>query len=668
MKASWNWLTDYVPLRAAVAEAAERLTMAGLMVEGIEETPDDFILDVEITSNRPDWLSQLGIAREAAALYGLALKVPQVELPDPVGRAADEAALEVAAQEICPLYTGRIIKGVKVGESPDWLKTRLAALGVRPVNNVVDITNYVMHECGQPLHAFDLALLGGRKIVVRRAENGEMITLIDGTRHTLRQSDLVIADEARPVAIAGIMGGIESEIGETTTDIFLESAKFDPYSIRMTAKRLGLSSDASYRFERGVDLETVDWGSRRASQMILEIAGGEIAEGVLAIGKTTLARPVVRLRMSRIERLLGVAVPIEETRRILASLGFVLRGGSPDETLVEVPSFRGDVKEEADLVEEVGRIYGYERVPFATGMRITAGRYTPRQRMVDAVNDVLTSAGFYGCVSYSLVSGAVFEKINPWSDKGLVYLQDRAGHENVFMRASLLASLITARKTNEDRKVKDADLYETAHIYLPSDGELPEQPLMVAAVFSADFSGIKGVIEKLLGELGVDDAAFETAAVPFLEEGLAARIVRDGEMIGYAGILAEDLRAQMDLGEGVSVFELRLKGLEQAAHAAAVFEPLKRFPGVERDLAVLVDEGVTWAGILSCIGKAGADFIDHISFASVYRGEPIPHGTKSVAFHIVFRSPERTLTGEQADAEQARVVDALSAGLGAALR
>lgn len=668
MKASWNWLTDYVPLRAAVAEVAERLTMAGLTVEGIEETPEDFILDVEITSNRPDWLSHLGIAREAAALYGLALKVPQVDLPKPVGKAADEAALEVPAQDLCPLYTGRIIKGVKVGESPDWLKKRIEAIGLRSVNNVVDITNYVMYECGQPLHAFDLALLGGRKVIVRRAKNGEMITLIDGTRHTLHESDLVIADEARPVAVAGVMGGGQSEIGAATEDIFLESAKFDQYSIRRTAKRLGLSSDASYRFERGVDLERVDWGSRRASRMILEVAGGEIAEGVLAVGETSLGRPVVRLRMSRLERLLGVKVPIEEARSILASLGFVLRGGSPDETLCEVPSFRGDVKEEADLVEEVARIYGYDRVPFATGMSIAAGRYTPRQRMVEAAGNVLTSAGFYGCVSYSLVSGGVFEKINPWSGRGLVYLQDRAGHENVFMRPSLLASLLTARKTNEDRKVEDADLYETAHIYLPSEGELPEQPLMVAAVSGADFSAIKGVIEKLLAELGVDDAAFEGAQFPFLEEGRAARIVRGGEMIGYAGILAEGLRAQMDLSERVSIFELRLSGLEQAAHAAAVFEPLKRFPGVERDLAVIVDEGVTWAAILSCIEEAGASFLDHVSFASVYRGDPVPRGAKSIAFHMVFRSPDRTLTGEEADAEQARVVDALSAGLGATLR
>jgi len=668
MKASWNWLTDYVPLRGKVTEIADRLTMAGLTVEAVEETPDDFILDVEITSNRPDWLCHLGIAREAAALHGLALKVPQVKLPEPAGKAADLAALEVTARDLCPLYTGRIITGVKVEESPGWLKDRIEAVGLRPVNNVVDITNYVMYECGQPLHAFDLERLEGRKVVVRRAAKGEGITLIDGTKHTLEESDLVIADGKRPIAVAGVMGGLETEICDDTTDIFLESAKFDQYSIRLSAKRLGLSSDASYRFERGVDLETVDWGSRRAAQMILETAGGSIAEGVLAVGETSAPRPVVRLRQSHLARLLGMTVPIERVRSILASLGFVLRGGSPGETLVEVPSFRGDVKEEADLAEEVARIHGYDRVPFVTGMRIQAGRRTPRERLVRTVEGVLTAAGLRGCVCYSLVSGELFRTTSPWLDGEPVYLQEGGGRENVFMRPGLVASLLTVRKTNEDRKVQGADLYEIAHVYLPSEDELPDQPLMAAAVTGDDFPGVKGIVERLLSETGVDGITFEPASLPFLEPGRAARIARAGEMIGYLGCLNGALQEKVDLAEPVSLFELRLTGLEESVHEAAAFVPLKRFPGVERDLAVIVDEEVRWADVLACVEKAGVDLVDEITFSSVYRGEPVPAGKKSIAFHVVFRSGERTLTGREADAAQARLVEALSGDLGAQLR
>ncbi len=668
MKASWNWLTDYVALSAPAMEVAERLTMAGLTVEAVEETADDLILDIEITSNRPDWLSHLGIAREAAALYALTLKVPQVALPEASGDVRQEASLEVTAPELCSLYTGRVIKGIKVADSPAWLKKRIEALGLRAVNNVVDITNYVMFECGQPLHAFDLANIADRSVIVRRARDGEVITLIDGTRHTLMASDLVIADRQAPIALAGVMGGLLSEIGSDTVDVFLESAKFDQYSIRMSAKRLGLSSDASYRFERGVDRETVDWGSRRAAQMILEIAGGTMSEGMLAVGAGSAGHTTLRLRQSHLSRLLGVEVPIEKARSILASLGFVIRGGSPDDTLVEVPSFRGDVMEEADLVEEISRINGYDKVPSRTSMRIDPGRRTPRERLVETVERVLTSAGCYGSVSYSLVSSELFKSLSPWSDREPVYLQDRGGHENVFMRPSLVGSLLAARKTNEDRKVECADLYEIAHIYLGCDDELPDQPLMVAAVMGDGFPDMKGVVERLLGETGVRDVTYERASLPFLDQAKSACIMHNGQMTGYLGLISADLQEKIDLRDQVSVFELRLAGLEEAAHDVAAFAPLKRFPGVERDLALIVPEETTWAQILACIESAGVGLIDEVSFRSVYRGEPIEEGSKSVAFHVVFRSAERTLTGEEADAEQARLVGALREKLGAKLR
>ncbi len=668
MKASWNWLTDYVTLKAPAAEVADRLTMAGLTVEGIDKTPEDICFDIEITSNRPDWLSHIGIAREIAALYGRALHVPAIKLPAGGSPVGDEAALEVPDTGLCPLYTGRVIKGVKVAPSPAWLREKVESVGLRSINNVVDVTNYVMYECGQPLHAFDLAKLAGGKVVVRRALTGEPIALIDGTTHTLTDSDLVITDGKKPVALAGIMGGAESEIGDETSDVFLESAQFDQYCVRSTAKRLGVSTDASYRFERGVDIETVDWASRRAAGLIVEIAGGRLCEGVLKVGAEPGARPEVRLRMSRVRRILGIDVPIEEARRILASLDFVLRGGSPDETVVEVPSFRGDVKEEIDLIEEVARIKGYDKIPFATALKVAVGRRSPREIITQAAEEVLTACGFYGCVSYSLVTGEIFRKISPWTSQAPVYIENREGHEDTFLRPSLVGSLLFVRKTNEDRKVPYADVYEVAHVYLPSNDTLPDQPLMAAAVTGRDFLAAKGVVERLLAAIGAEDVEFQSCDFPFLAPGEAASIISDGETIGFIGRLDSSIVESVDLRRGVSIAEINLSHFEAKPRNVERFKTLQRFPGVERDLALVVPENVKWAEIVSCIEGADAQHLDSISFISLYRGKPIPEGSKSVALHLVFRSPEKTLTGEEADRAQARIVDALSERLGATLR
>ncbi len=675
MDVSWNWLTDYVSVKAPVREAAERLTMAGVTVEDIEETAEDFVLDVEITSNRPDWLSHIGIAREIAALYGLTLRVPDVKLPPGSGAIGEEAALEVPDPDLCPLYTARVVKGVRIGPSPDWLKAKVESVGLRPVNNVVDITNYVLYECGQPLHAFDLHKLADRKVVVRRAVAGEHITLIDGTGHTLLDSDLVIADARDPVAVAGVMGGLESEIGDDTTDILIESALFDQYSVRATSKRLAVSTDASYRFERGVDLETVDWASRRTAQLILEIAGGTLCEGALIVGETEKPRGQVELRMSHLKRLLGHEVAIDEARAILASLGFVIRGGSPASTVVEVPSFRGDVREEADLVEEVARIHGYDRIPFETAMKISVGRPTGRERVSGAVEDILTSAGFHGCVSYSLVTGdlvkshgGVFRQVSPWTDEAPICIQSREGHEDAFMRTSLIPSLLVVRKTNEDRKVPEPDVYEVAHVYLPSDAEVPRQPLTVAAVTGSDFGHLKGIAVRILETLGAGQALFEPAQYDFFTPGQSAKITLDGRLVGVIGRASDAVASAIDLSGDVTAFELDLSPYEDAPPSVAAFKPLQRFPGVERDIALVVDEAVTWAQIAACIEGAGAPELDTFSFTSVYRGAPVPAGKKSIALHVVYRSTERTLTGEQADVAQAKIVAALSKKHGAKLR
>jgi phenylalanyl-tRNA synthetase beta chain len=668
MKASWNWLTDYVTVKAPVAEVAERLIMSGLIVESMEEVGEDIRLEVEITSNRPDWLSHIGIAREVAALYGLKVKVPAVKAHEEGGEASESASVEIDDTNLCPLYTARVIRGVKVGPSPTWLKEKIESVGLRSVNNVVDATNFVMYECGQPLHAFDLAKVRDKRIIVRPAVSGEHMTLIDGSKITLKAADLVIADGKGPVALAGVMGGIDSEIGDKTVDVLLEAARFDQYSIRVTGKRLGLASDASYRFERGVDTATVDWASRRCADIIMATAGGKLEKGVLVAGSDKVPHRTVTLRMARMAKVLGMEIPIEETRRILSSLDFVLRGGSPDSTVVEVPSFRGDVREEIDLIEEVARIYGYDKIPLKTGMKTTVGRRTARERVRDAVERVLTASGYYGTVSYSFVTGDLGRKYSPWTARPPVYIENRAGQENAYMRTSLVPSLLRVRKTNEDHKVERPDVFEVAHVYLPSDEQLPDQPPMVAAVTGDDFHALKGVFEKIIEELGGSGVTFVPARRDSLAEGRAADIRMDGRTIGYIGTLDESLRREVDLSTPVSVAELDLTAFEAMPDETKTFHPLARFPGIDRDIAVVVDEEVMWAQVLECVETSGAANIESIAFVSLYRGQPIPKGKKSLAFRILLRAEDRTLTGEEADAAQAKIVESLEKRLGGKLR
>jgi phenylalanyl-tRNA synthetase beta chain len=668
MKASWNWLTDYVPLKASVAELSERLIMAGLIVEEVEETAEDIVLTVEITSNRPDWLSHLGIAREIAGLYGQTVRVPKVDLPAGKPGLDKAASLEVLDFTLCPLYTGRVIRGVRIAPSPSWLAERVEAVGLRPVNNVVDITNFVMYECGQPLHAFDLNRIGGGKVVVRSAKAGEFLTLIDGSKKALKPGDCVIADAAKPIALAGVMGGIESEISPDTVDIFLESARFDQYSTRIAAKRLGISTDASYRFERGVDAATVDWASRRCCQLILEFAGGALLDGVLKAGSDAVPDRVVTLRRSHLARLLGMDVPSDAASGILTSLGFTVRSSSAETTSVIVPSFRGDVKEEADLVEEVARIYGYDKIPVASGISIAAGSRTRREQVRDCVESVLTAAGYYGSISFSLMSSDLGRKISPWTSAAPVYIENRAGQENAYLRRSLIPSLLAVRKTNEDHKVDRPDLYEIAHVYLATGAELPDQPLMASAVTGDDFAALKGVVEKALTMLDAPDVSFVPACYDFLAAGEAADVMVGGRKVGCIGRINDAMQREVDLRAPVVVAEIDLTSFEEADERVRTYAQLARFPGIDRDIAVVIPEEVTWADMLAAAAASGAAFVESVSFVSIYRGKPIPEGQKSLALRVVFRSGERTLTSAEADAEQAKIVRAFEERFGARLR
>src|SRR5215218_3729848 len=529
MDISYNWLRELTGVAVPPRELAERLTMAGLAVDAVRESGDDFVLEFDLTSNRPDCLSHVGIAREAAALVGASLRLPDLNVKSVGGKAEEFTHVEIEDVDLCPRYAARVVRGVKIAPSPEWLVKRLQAIGQRPINNVADITNFVMHEMGQPLHAFDLAKLSEFRIVVRRARAGEKLKTLDGVERDLDEQMLVIADASRAVAIAGVMGGEETEISASTADVLVESAYFDPQSVRRTSKRLGLQTEASYRFERGVDYEGVRRAQDRCVALICELAGGTATEDAIDVYPARIAPPTVRLRPRRVEELTGLSVPAEESLRILRSLGFEPAAGEAegDELSFGVPTWRTDVRIEEDLVEEVARVYGYDKIGEALPPSPVTGEYLTGDRRRRAARQVLTAEGFNEAVSISFIeesSGVTEEgetrfELVPGLQKvegagAFVTLKNPIIEGARLMRPSLLPGLLEATRHNFNHGTRDVRLFETGRVFAASDaaeGDNESRPneveafaLLVtgealeegrAAGRAADFFDLKGALE-----------------------------------------------------------------------------------------------------------------------------------------------------------------------------
>ena len=510
MLVSWDWLHEYVRPDATPAEVGEALMKAGLNLEEIHDAAGDAVLDLEVTSNRPDCLGHIGVAREVAALFGCVLTVPPAEPRTSSQPTSGAVAVTVEVPDACPRYIARVIGGVKIGPSPDWLRRRLEAVGQKSVNNVVDVTNYVLLETGQPFHTFDLAALKGPQIVVRQARAGEQIAALNQkeTQETykLDPSMLVIADAERPVAIAGIMGGLETAVLPTTTDLLLETADFAALAIRGTARRLALFSPSQYRFERGVDRERMNWASRRCAELILQVAGGELLEGSVEDGQSELpARTPIRLRFAQIRRVLGIDIPATVAVPILKRLGLEQVGNCSGESGEFLPpSWRRDLLREIDLIEEVARVFGYDAIPDNATVPLSLSRRTELDRVRDRVRQSLTAHGFDEALTLSFISEEESSLFDPLPDlPGLVVDHSSRRHENR-LRKSLIPSLLRCRRENERRGVFDADLFEIAKVYLKAAPGRPEsevEPLRVSLVSGRSFIEIKGVIERLVSAL-----------------------------------------------------------------------------------------------------------------------------------------------------------------------
>lgn len=673
MIVSWDWLQEYVALTESSDVVADRLMMSGLNLEGIEQVGKDLAIDLEVTSNRPDCLGHIGVAREAAVLFKAELKIPEAQPTESPVTAASVTSVTIECEDLCPRYIARVIRGVKVGPSPGWLKSRLATLGVESINNIVDITNYVLFECGQPLHAFDFAKLNGSKIVVRRAVSGETIQAIDHKDYNLTPGMCVIADAKRPVAIAGVMGGASTEITNSTTSVLIEVADFSIRSVRNTARVLSLHSDSSYRFERGIDAQNMDWASRRCCELILELAGGELLKDAVVAGQPAPATPApITLRFNQLERILGISIPGEVAESILNSLGMETAGTRTTTSADFIPASwrRRDVTREADLIEEVARIHGYDKIPENAVVPLTVSTKTLRDQVVERVADVLNAAGFFESITLSFVDEKLAKLFTPRKTKTVMSVDHSTRRLENILRQSLIPSLLVVRRENERHNNFNVKLFEIAGVFLAANpGEPTSEPKMLSLVTGQSFAEVKGVLQAIAARLNpTNKVTVKPSDVEQFVPGRGAEVYLNNKFWGWFGELDRAYSDQLDLRDACVVAEVELGVLEASADLRPLYVELAKFPTVTRDLNFVLNESVTWADLESVVTQAAGPMFDSISFSGQYRGKQLANDTKSYLVTVNYRSNDRTLTNDEVEAAQQAIIKTCQSRLGAQLR
>lgn len=670
MIVSWDWLKQYVTLDMSDAELAHRLMMAGLNHESTSEVEGDLAIDLEVTSNRPDCLGHLGIAREVAVLFGKELKIPPTTLMESSARTVDKAQVVVEQDAViwCPQYRARFIEGVKIGSSPSWLKRRLATLGLPSINNVVDITNYVLMECGQPLHAFDFDQLAGGKIVVRNARAGEKFLAINNHTYELQAGMGVIADAEKPVALAGIMGGKESEVSSSTKTILLESAEFVPLFIRRTSRALDLSSDSSYRFERKIDPAGIAWASDRACHLIAELAGGQVANGAIQVGEPAVSKTPIELRFERVGRILGIEISQDRIASILRSLGVEVVQGTGEKLRAVPPTFRRDLTREIDLIEEVARIHGYEQVPQERPIPMAVSATSREKRVMEKIRSVVLGSGFLEAMTFSFTDALSVARVRPWtSDEPITLVHSSRKQENK-LRQSLIPSLLDALRLNEARGNEGVKLFECAPVYLPSARHLlPTEPMVIGLVTTEDIRVLRGVVEKVLSQAGLSTTFRPSDRVGF-ELGESGEYLLEGVPIAVVGVVSSQARSEIDLRSRAVAAEILLPAVIEKAVLQISVTPLPDRPAMVRDLAIVLDEPVPWAKLEQAVRAHAGPLLETLEFVDLFRGKQIEAGKKSIAFRMTFRAVDRTLTREEVDEVQQSILKAIDADLGGKLR
>jgi len=710
----YQWLKQYVDFDLSPEELGAALTARGLEVEEIVAAPeggDDLVLKAEITPNRGDCLSLLGVAREVASLVGTKVKYPPLEVLEDGGDIHEYVTVEIQDPDLGPRYSARLVRGVTVRPSPEWMQARLIAAGMRPINNLVDVTNYVMLEMGQPLHAFDYELLRGGKIIVRRARAGEVLTTIDGVDRPLQPHHLVIADAAGPVAVAGVMGGMGSEVRWHTKTVLLESAHFQPASIRRTARELGFDtpSEAAYRFARRVDPGGTIAALDRSAQLIAELAGGEIVAGVVDVYPARPDPTVITLRPERCNLVLGTDLRAEEIAAMLRSLELPVEP-QDGRLVVKVPSFRGDLGREADLIEEVARVYGYDRIEATLPQTETAqGGLTRAQKLERRAREIMLAGGLDEIRTFSLTNPAALARANvpPEEIAQAVTMKNARSEEYSRLRPAMLPSVLEVVARNAAQRAENIRIFEIGTIYRALRTEMKneaaeavsrvrtgqtatvlpqpaaETRMLAGALvgtnwsatwnldapsIQADFYQLKGLIEGLLREFGIPEYTVERAVHPAFHPGRCARLVIDGEACGVFGEISAEVAQRYDVEARIYAFELNLDYLLALADLTRQFAPLPRYPAAPRDLAVVVREEVPSAHLEAVIRRESGHLLEDLCVFDVYKGPGIPEGHRSIAYSLTFRSPDRTLTDEEVETTMRRIGGALEQRFGARIR
>lgn len=649
---------------------------------------DDAVFEFEVYANRPDCLSVVGLAREVAAVTGGELRLPPAEVPEGGGEARSLASVAIEAPDLCSRYIARVIRNVRVGPSPSWMQERLRKAGMRPINNVVDITNYVMLELGQPLHAFDYDRLRGRKIVVRRAKDGETLETLDGVVRRLTPDELLICDGEGPVALAGIMGGSDSEVQESTRNILLEAATFAPANVRRSSRRLGLHTEASHRFEKGLDPRLAEWAADRAARLMAELAGGEVARGRVDVHFGLPPEREMEVRPDRINGLLGTELSPAEMKRILKGLGFQVDLGKGAATIrVRVPWFRRDVEGEADVAEEIARIHGYEQIEptLPTGASVQ-GKLSWPLPVLERIRTRLVALGISESLTYSFISPKGYDRLrlpaeHPW--RRSIPLMNPLSEAQSVMRTTFLPSLLEAVALNQRRHQPDVRLFEIGRVYwaerLPLAG-LPDEVRTLGLVLTGrvpaawgdparaiDFFDAKGAVDAVLRLLGVE-ARYERADEPFLHPGRSAVVFAGDERVGWVGEIHPTVAANFDLRGRVYAAELNLDALASRELPVPRFVPLPKFPAVERDLALLVPASLASESVAAVIRREGGRLLQRVELFDLYEGKQVPQGYRSLAYTLTFRAEDRTLTDDEVAAVQEQIAKALVAELGVEVR
>ncbi|MFC1965391.1 phenylalanine--tRNA ligase subunit beta [Chloroflexota bacterium] len=644
----------------------------------------DVVFNLEVTPNRPDCLSVIGIAREIAALTGQGLNLPEVSYEETVKPVDQQVAVEIVAPDLCPRYCASLITEVEIAESPAWMQQRLLACGMRPINNIVDITNYVMLEYGQPLHAFDYERIKGKRIIVRRAANGEGIVSLDGVERVLSEDILVIADEQRAVAVAGVMGGANSEVTEETTSILLEAASFKPVSIHYTGRILNMPSEACMRFERGIRAELTLPALRQATRLIAELAGGKVAKGVVDAYPGKLEHKPILLSTREVEQCLGVNFTLDQIIGTLTSLGFDCKQAEAAlEISVSTPYWRSDIQQSVDLIEEVARIIGYDKIP-TTMLSQSIPRQDPEPiiGLKHEIRDRLVGYGFQEIITYSLTSLEMLKKLSPESrsfEPMLLSLTNPMTVEKGYLRPNLRANLLAALSINTRHEDGGFRLFELGRVYLPQLKGLPDEREVLCGFLSGpglekswhgeeklpDFFEAKGVLESLLNQLGVE-ANFEECSDESLHSSKQAAIAVGGNSIGVVGEIHPQVLEGFEIAGAAYLFEIDLAALLPFTIGHEMFKPIPQFPFTARDIALLVGTEIIHQQIIEII--KGFPLVERVAIFDVYSGGQVPHGKKSLAYRITFQSPAHTLTDNEVDKVQQQILDKLSSELGATLR